>query len=170
MKQLGDHGADALEMARAELALQHARQGGHLDARGALGAMRIDLVHLRHEHQVAAGGGQHALVLARRARVVREILVRAELHGVHENAGHEALAVAARGLDEAQMPGMQVPHGGHEGHPPALGSPAAHALAHGGNRGDGLHAKSSVRALGIRPASRRARTVAAPRDCCPSRP
>src|SRR2546430_12245929 len=65
------------------------------------------LFRSRHEHQVAAGGGQHALVLARRARVVREILVRAELHGIHENAGHEALAVAARRLDEAHMPGMR---------------------------------------------------------------
>jgi len=66
-----------------------------------------------------------------------------------KNAGDKALAAAARRLDEAHMSGMQIPHGGYEGHPPALAAPATHALAHGGNRGDGLHALKAVFGRGV---------------------
>ena len=40
----GDHGGHALEMPGAEIAIEDARQIRHLDARAALGAVRIDLV------------------------------------------------------------------------------------------------------------------------------
>src|SRR4029077_5713099 len=107
-------------------------------------------------HQAAAGPSQHALILAWGARVMRPVLVRAELHRVDENAGHEALAVAARRLDEAHVPGMQVPPGRDEGHAQPCAPPAAHALADGGDRGDGVQAsyprtlRNSVPAPGIR--------------------
>src|SRR5207248_2375082 len=73
----------------------------------------------------------------------------AELHRVHEDAGDEALAVPARRVDEAHVPGVQIPHGGHEGHAPAFAAPAAHARVHGGNRGDGLHALKAVFGGGV---------------------
>jgi len=49
------------------------------------------------------------------------------------------LAALARRLDEAHVPGVQVTHGGHEGDAAPFAMPAAHALAHGGDGGNGLH-------------------------------
>jgi len=58
------------------------------------------------------------------------------------------------------MPGMQIPIVGTKASRRPLAAPATHALAHGGNRGDGLHCLEAVFGGGIRPASRRARSVA----------
>jgi hypothetical protein len=184
VEQLRHHGADALEKPRAKFALQDARQSRHLDARGALGAVGIDLAHFGAEHEVAAGSGQHAGVLERRARIVREVLVRPELHRIHENAGDEALAVAACRIDETHVSGVQVAHGRDEGHPQALPAPGPHVLANRADRGYGVHgccrgqrragcaarAKSNAPGPGIRAGARRARNAATHRDCSWPRP
>src|SRR6185312_9749169 len=101
MKELRDYRRDALEVSGPELSVEDARESRYLDARRALSAVGIDLGDIGHEHEIAACLGQHARILRRRAGIVGEILVRPELHGIDEEAGDEAVAVAARGLDEA---------------------------------------------------------------------
>src|SRR5262249_4170866 len=123
---------------RTELALENAGQARNLEARCALRTVRVDLGDIGHEHEAAAGPGQHACVVFRCARVVRKVLVRTELHRVDEDARHETLAVAARRLDEAHVPGVQIPHGRDEGDAQALTAPGSHMLADGGDRGDGV--------------------------------
>ena len=76
---------------------------------------RIDLLRIRHEHEIAARGAQHLRIFRRRARVVREVLVGAELHRIYENARNEARRAAARRLDQADVARMQVAHGWHKG-------------------------------------------------------
>jgi hypothetical protein len=66
--------------------------------------------------RIAAGVLEHAGIGRGRARIVREVLVRTELHRVHEDARDELVAVSARGLDEAHVAGVQVAHRGHEHH------------------------------------------------------
>jgi len=127
--------ADALEMPRAELAVQDARQGGHWTRVSALGHADRPRFTSGMNIRLHPAAAQHACVLLRRARVVREILVRPNCMGSRKYCTSARRGAAP--LDEAHMPGMQIPHGGYEGHPPALAAPAAHALAHGGNRGDG---------------------------------
>src|SRR5262249_29155123 len=115
VEELRDDRAHALEVTRAELTIEDARESRHLDARRALCAVGIDLVDVGHEHQAAAGAGEHALILARSAWVLCPVLIRPELHRVDEDARDEAVAVAARRLDEAHVPSVKIPHGRDEG-------------------------------------------------------
>src|SRR5579885_2594887 len=139
MEELCNDGRDALEVAGTELTVENARESRHLDARGSLRAVGIYLDNVRHEHQVAARVGQHSGVLRWRARIMREVLVGTELHRIDEDAGDKTIPVAARQLDQAYVPGVEIAHGGDEGDAPSLAAPAPHALAHAGNSGDGLH-------------------------------
>jgi hypothetical protein len=139
IQQFGDDGRDALKVSRTELAIQNLRQHRYFHAGRIFRTVGVDLLHIRHEHEVAARGGQHALVLTRRARIVRIVLVGSELHGIDEDAGDKALAMLAGRLDEAHVSGMQVAHGRHECDTLALRVPAAHALANMGDGGDRFH-------------------------------
>jgi hypothetical protein len=139
VEQLRDDGRDAFEMSGTKLAAQDVGNFRHFDARRAIRAVRIDLRDLRHEHEIAPRGLEHRRVLSRRARIVREILVGPELHRVHEDARDETLAVPLRGLDETDVPGMQVAHRRHEHDPFARGPPARDVFAHGGDRSGGQH-------------------------------
>ena len=142
VEQLGHHGGDALEMAGTELTTENAGDPRHFDARRLRGTIGIDLAHLGHEHEIAAGVLEHLRILRGRAWIVREVLVGAELHGVDEDAGDELVAMRARGFDETHVPRMQVAHGGHEHHAQLLRVPRRHLRAHIGNGGDRQHRRS----------------------------
>src|SRR5258708_23466646 len=142
MKQRRHDRAHTLEMSRAELAIQHTRQPRNSDPSRALRAIRIDLGHVRHEHEIASSLGQHALVLRGRAWIVGKILVRPELHRVHEDTGYETIAVTPGGLDEADVTGVKVAHGGNESDTPPFTAPTAHVLADRSNLRNDIHERS----------------------------
>src|ERR1700679_2412673 len=129
-------------MAGAELPVQNTRQPGNIDPCRPLRAVRIDLLNVRHEHEVASSLVQHPLILRRRARVMGEILVRPELHRVHEDTGYETIAMAGSRLDETDVARMQIPHGGDERDTSPLTAPTAHVLANRNNLCDDIHRRS----------------------------
>ena len=113
-EQLHHHGAHAGEKARSEVAFEHIGQrriGQHPEGL----RLGVQLGLVGREQQVAAGRLQQFAVTRQRARVTIEVFVRRELKPVHEDAGHQRQAVAARLAQQAQMPLVQVAHGGHEG-------------------------------------------------------
>ena len=69
------------------------------------------------------------------ARVGVEVLLRAELQAVHEEAGYDCVAVRLRLAHEGDVAFMQVAHGGYEGD--AAG--ALQGCAQAGNRVMDLH-------------------------------
>src|ERR1700730_17475698 len=142
MKQRRHDRAHTLEMPRAELAIQDTRQPRNIDPSRALRAIRIDLGHVRHEHKIASSLSEHALVLRGRAWIVSKILVRPELHRVHEDTGYETIAVTSGRLDEADVTGVEVTHGGNEGDTPPFTAPTAHVLADRSNLRNGIHRRS----------------------------
>jgi len=164
VEQLRHDRGDAFEVPGTELAAQNLRKPRHLHARRVLVARRVDLRDVGHEHEIAARGLEHALVLARRTRVMREVLVRSELHRIDEDARDEAVSAAPRDLHETEMTRVEIPHRGDEGDAFARTPPCAHALSNRRDRGHGVHARllsvrSSAREPGTRPTSPPARSV-----------
>ncbi len=70
------------------------------------------------KHDRDAGLLQEAQVAGLVARVRLEVLVTAELRRVDEGGGGDARAARPGRLDEAQVPGVQRAHGGHEAERP----------------------------------------------------
>jgi hypothetical protein len=101
---------------------------------------------------------------------VREVLVGSELHRIDEDAGDEAIAVPARGFDEAHMTRVQVSHRRDEGNTQPLAAPGAHVLAHGSYFFDGIHGADGTKSCAaapqlrcLRPARRQAAAAQIPR-------
>src|SRR5262249_55728308 len=143
----------ALEVPRPEFTAEDARQSRDIDARRTLGAVGIHLGHIRREHEIAARGSQHSLVLLGSAWIVSEILVGAELHGIDENTRDEPLAVPPGHLYQADMARMEVAHRRDEGNPQAFAMPCAHSPAYRGNAADCVHtgAQNSCSGAGYSP-------------------
>ena len=123
VEQPRDHGDHAVEMPRAMRAVEHVGDPGHAHAHRAVGAERVHRPDRRPPQQVAAGAVEPLRVLFGRARIAREILVRAELGRVHEHAGDDAVGMRARQLDQRKMARVQVAHRRHESHAQAFALP-----------------------------------------------
>ena len=122
-----------------KLAAQFARNFRHVDTRGGLGTIGIHLGNVGREHQIAASTAQHVGIAIRGARVVRKIFVRPELHWIDKDTRHEALAVAARGVDQTDVTRVQIAHRRHKHHALASAAPGADGRAHSSNAMHRLH-------------------------------
>jgi hypothetical protein len=56
-----------------------------------------------------------ALITFQRSRVIVKIFTFAKLRRVHEYAYDNALCILAGEFDQGDMPGMKIPHRGHQG-------------------------------------------------------
>ena len=103
---------DAVEMPRPARAAELAAQRRQLHAHGLFETERIDLgrIAARTASRPLPAAATSASSSRERARVRREILARAELRGIHEDAHDDAVRRSARELDEAHVPGMQIAH------------------------------------------------------------
>ena len=113
-KQLGDHGSDAGEEVRAKLVFQ---AGGRRAFRHYLGGKpgRIHHGPCRRPDNMDAERRQGSEIAFPGTRVVTEILMRRELGGVDENRHHHPFGAAPGATDQGEMPGMERPHGRHQG-------------------------------------------------------
>ena len=116
-----------VEVARTMLAVENRGQLRHVDAGRTLGTVRVDLRDIGHEHEIATRLAQHPRIAIRRPGIVIEILVGPELHRIHEDAGHEPVAVAARRIDQAHVAIVKVSHGGNKRDAQALRVPRGNA-------------------------------------------
>ena len=112
VKQLGDDGGDAIEVAGPRGALEAFGDAADADAGGvALGVHDVDA---GEEGERDAGRLEEREVLRLGPGVAGEVLVGPELRGVHEDRGDDGRAVGTRGLDERDVPSMERAHGGDE--------------------------------------------------------
>ena len=112
VEKLQHHRAYAVKKSRSERTFQlvgdrrrlHAIQLRH----------RIHFVLARREQHVDAALLELDAVGFERTRIPIEILVGAELQPIDEDAGDDAIAVAARDFHQRHMPGVQVTHCRHK--------------------------------------------------------
>src|SRR5690606_14526320 len=81
---------------------------------------------LRVEHEIDAGLFTQFQIDVARPRIALEVLMRPELRRVHEDTDRRRVAVAARPLHQAEMPGVQRSHRRHETHGTALTAQLQH--------------------------------------------
>jgi hypothetical protein len=84
LNSLSDDGGDAAEMAGAEFAIEHILDARRLD--NVFLRLRVEIGFGRGEQDIDAGGSQLVAVGLEGARIFVEILVRAELQAIDENA------------------------------------------------------------------------------------
>ena len=87
---------------------------------------RIHFLDGGGEQQVAAGAGEQFGVARLAAGIGLEILVRAELRGVDEDADHDAVGMQARQLHQRQVALVQRAHGRRKAHTLSRRAPGAH--------------------------------------------
>jgi len=119
---------DALEVPGPRAALELRRHGPDLHSRG--GSRRVHRLGRRLVDGVDLGRGKHRDVALGVARVAGEILARAELDRVHEDAHDHDVVLGARQLDQAQVPRVERAHRRHEPDRAALSAPPARGVAH----------------------------------------
>ncbi len=102
LEELGDDGADAVEVPRAERSAELLAQALHVHDRGV--ALRVDVGGLGHEDDVGAGLFQQGDVAFEVSRVSVEVLAGTELRGVHEDADHDAVGELAGYPHELRCP------------------------------------------------------------------
>ena len=97
--------------------------GAELAIKLVLNRRRLDHIRLRlgvkvglgrREQHADAGGGELVAVGLESARVLVEILVRAELQAIDEDRGDHGVAVGAGLFHQADVAGVEVAHGRHE--------------------------------------------------------
>jgi hypothetical protein len=84
------------------------------DRHGRREPVRIHLRDRGSEDAVDALGGGDGTVARLVARIAVEVLARAELGRVHEEAHHDLVALGARAAQEGAVAGMERAHGGDE--------------------------------------------------------
>ena len=98
-------------MSGTRRAIQFVGNLRQLDEHGLLcGIHFVDRWNKHHIRQAL----QLGTIRFQRARVFLEVLVRAELQRIHENARHHAVAMPACEAHQIEMSLMQVAHGRHE--------------------------------------------------------
>ena len=118
-------------MAGPALAFELLGQAGHPYPGDGFGPPGIEILVGGQVEEVATGGLQGLAVLFQGTRIALEILAGAELQGVDEDTGDDAVAGLSCLFDQGQMPGMQVAHGRHEGNALAGLFPLADVPAQG---------------------------------------
>ena len=118
--------------------------GAEFAVEDVLDARRFDEVFLRlgvevgfgrREQDVDAGGNELVAVGLEGARVLVEILVRAELQAIDEDRRDHGVTVLACLFHQADVAGVQVAHGRHENDAATVGQRAAQV----GDAGMDLH-------------------------------
>jgi hypothetical protein len=112
VEELEHHRRDAPEMPGAVRALQDVLEVRGLDHEGL--PLGIDFLLVRLEHDVHAGGLEPRAVSLERARIAVEVLARAELQAVDEDADHRARRARLGDVDQLDVAVVQVAHGRHE--------------------------------------------------------
>src|SRR5207248_762785 len=75
----------------------------------------IHLVLTRREQDIDAAPLELRPIGIQRARIAIEVFVRPELKSIDEDAGDDAIPMAARNVDERQVTRVQIAHRGNEG-------------------------------------------------------
>ena len=126
-QELGDDRGDAVEMIGPRGAAQILGQVA--DADMGAEALRIHLGRVGREDEIGAGLGELGEIALFVARVVTEVLARAELDRVHEDGHDHVVGFALGEGDEGEMAFMQRAHGGHESDRLARLSPSGDVAA-----------------------------------------
>ena len=130
-EQPQDHRRHAIEMPRTARGAQFAAQLGHRHLDRRLDTVRVDVLVVRRKNQVHQPlPGQQRLVVRQGARIGVEILAGPELRGIDEDAADDPVGMLARDIHQAQVPPVQIPHGGNQGHGLVGQPPATDQLAH----------------------------------------
>ena len=130
VQELGHHGGHSPKVPRTVRALQRLRDALHLyEGRVALG---VDLLHGRDEDDVDAFLLEQRQVSLLVTWVALQVLARAELGGVDEDADHHMVVQPAGGSHQREVAFVQVAHSGHEADSVGHGAPEGAHLPHGG--------------------------------------
>ena len=136
-EQFHDDGGHTGEKSRSEFAFQDVTQGRiglHLDGL----RLRVQVCFARREHHIAARRFELGAVGLPGAGVTVKVFVRQKLQTVHKDAGDSQVALRPCPLDQLDVAGMQVAHGGHKGGTLALGQ----VLAQFSNRSGDEHERN----------------------------
>ena len=129
-------------MSRPRRAAEIRRQSRYGYPGRVFGPERVDRLDVGREDQVGGGLLEAPLVEFQRARIRIEILARAELRRVDEDADDDALGMLTSPLDERDVPGMQVAHGRYERNMLAVATPLGDALGEFLSGMNDFHAES----------------------------
>ncbi len=99
----------------------------------------IEFALVRRKDHVDAERREPGEIGVEGARIAVEVLRRAELQTVHEDAHDHALAVAAGNAHQIEMSFVQIAHGRHERDPGHAAKPRAQR----GNGGDHVHRRGN---------------------------
>ena len=108
LKELQHDSRHAAEMSGAELPAQMIGKASDVD--GALRRLRVHLRRRRRKHDVDAMLAAERDIGIERARIAREIVLAVELERVDEDRDDHDAALAAGGVDQRRMSGMQRAH------------------------------------------------------------
>ena len=117
----------------------------------AVHAIGIHLGHRRREQQVAVGLVQLATVFRQGARIGVQILGGTELQRIDEDARHHEVGVTPRGVDQGDMAGVQIAHGGHQADAQALAARGGDGGAQFADAMDRFHAENPCSGAGKLP-------------------
>ena len=105
----------AVEMARPARTAKFAAKRRHRHPHGLVGAERIDLALVGHEHRIdRSGRAEHREILVERTRIRFEVFACAELGGIDEDRRDDDIGLGASQPGKAQVPIVQIPHRRHE--------------------------------------------------------
>jgi hypothetical protein len=99
-------------------------------------ARRVDFLDRGREDEIRRDARQPVDVRRKRARIAREVFIRAELRGIDENRDDDAVGRPSRRLDKRQMAGVQRAHRRHQADSLASGAPRANVAAQFVDRAD----------------------------------
>jgi hypothetical protein len=108
IEQLEDDGGDAAEMTGAEFAIENILDSRRLD--DVFLRLRVKIGFGRCKQHIDAGGSQLVAIGLEGARIFVEILVRAELQAIDENAERPPCRRGPGLLHQADVAGVQVAH------------------------------------------------------------
>jgi hypothetical protein len=77
-------------------------------------ALQIEFFHRGRKHDVRAQRFNQRAIRVERPRILREVLIRAELRRIHKDADGNRAALLARRPDQRCVPGVKRAHGGHQ--------------------------------------------------------
>src|SRR5690606_14600508 len=126
VEQLEHYGGDAAEMAGPDLAVERRRMHRCRLNEVAL-RLRVHLGLVGREDGSDTGSGELLAIGGEGARVAIEILARAELDTIDEDACGDAVGMFGGLANERDMTVVQVAHGGYESDAAGTGARGPHA-------------------------------------------
>ena len=108
MKQLRHHRRHAAKMPGPRHSIQPVAHAFNFNKRA-----RPNWIHLlraRRKHQIHALSLQQRAIRIPRPRILREVLIRSKLCGIHKDRHHHRIALLSRRANQRHMARMQRPH------------------------------------------------------------